>query len=119
MHWSELVFNIIFLISILVISRIMYVRRETKYGAIVEVFLNQNYQGLKEKTLKLWIEYDMCTLIPISEAAIEKYNSLCFILAILALSDKNDQEFLNKINAMKRDEKSEVKTFILAIYYYA
>ena len=110
--WKEIVIIFAFLFLV----RFMFdVYMLKQYNAIVKDFYaNKSVYGKIKKLQKICNIFSSALW---NQKTCLMYNNLCCILASIALLNNNESEFLLELNNVKREEKYELKSFILALYF--
>lgn len=116
--WKEILLMLAIIIIIgSVIGFLSHNRDMKKYNSISEQFQKQEFDSIEQDIYRLWMKYDCFTMLPASKNVFIIYNNLCYSLASIALSKGDEQQFLHKINAVKKEHLCEQKSFMLALYY--
>ena len=116
--WKQILICFVFVMIIgLVYGHVSYKKGKNKYKKICEQFRTHDFINVEKEALRLWQKYDVFTILPTNKNMYILYNNLCYILASVALIKGDVQQFLSKINSVKKEQLCEHKSFMLALYY--
>lgn len=111
--WKEIAIIFVFLFLVRFIFDIYMIQQ---YNTIVKKFYANKLTDVK-KTKKLQKICNVFSSALWNQKTCLMYNNICCILASVALLNNNDNEFLFELNKIKREQKYELKSFVLALYF--
>lgn len=113
--WKEI---FIFFVGVLVIRGLIDVYMIKGHQYILKEFYLGNYDKIVKKTEKLRKVNDVFSAGPYNKNICLIYNNLCCVLASIGLISNRENVFLENLYRVKREETYEMKSFLLALYFF-
>lgn len=114
--WKEIVCIFLFIYILRFFTDIYII---TVYKKIYNKFYSNDWIRLEKKIKK---HQNLCSVFtkgPFNKKIRVIYNGLCIILSSIALIEKKDLNFITELDKIKKEEEFELKSFILALYFYS
>lgn len=112
--WKEIFFfwTVAFIVRIVIEIYLIY-----RYNYIIRRFYSNDFADLKILIKRIKNIYDLFSKQKLSKRTCLMYNNICCVLASIAFLENQDEVFFRELNLIKREEKYEMKSFMLALFY--
>ena len=112
--WKEIFW---FWIAVFIVRIIIEIYLINRYNYIIKRFYAYDFVDLKTLTKRM---QNLCNLF--SKQKLNKriclmYNNICCVLASIAILENQEEVFFRELNLIKREEKYEMKSFMLSLFY--
>lgn len=113
--WKEIliIFTVLFFVRVLID---VYMLKQHQY--ILNEFYLGNYAKIISKAEKLRKVCDVFSAAPYNKKTCLMYNNLCCVLASIGLIYDKESVFLENLYRVKREETYEMKSFLLALFFF-
>ena len=113
--WKEIliIFTVLFFVRVLID---VYMLKQHQY--ILNEFYLGNYAKIISKAEKLRKVCDIFSAAPYNKKTCLMYNNLCCVLASIGLLYDKESVFLDNLYRIKREETYELKSFLMALYFF-